>query len=377
MRILIAPNAFKNSLPATETAEAIRRGLLQSKLDCFCECFPVADGGDGTADLLVKHLKAKLIDVETTDALGRKITSSFGWIADQHTAIIELADASGLRQLTPGEYDPLSANTFGTGSMIKAALDKGARKILMGIGGSATVDGATGILSAMGMRFIDEQGEPINNLPEGLTRLHSIDLTQWDNRILNVDFVILCDVENLLLGANGAAAIFGPQKGATEPMVIQLESALSKFSALTSRQKGVDLSSVKHGGASGGTAYGLAAWANAKLVHGIDYFLEATGFDKALANADLVITGEGSIDEQTLTGKAPFGVARKAKERNLPALGIAGRIAAEPGSKLNNYFDALLAIGSQPCSLETAMKNTETDLERTGIIIGNILAIKK
>lgn len=377
MHILIAPNAFKNSLDAAAAAENIREGLLQSRLKPSTACFPVGDGGDGTAELLIAHLKGETRTVETTDALGRKISSSFGWISDQRLAVIEMADASGLRQLRPEEYNPLRATTYGTGRLLKAALDLSPKKIIMGIGGSATVDGATGILQALGLRFLDKDGNELSGLPESLSSLHTIDSAALDKRILETEFIILCDVDNVLLGDEGAAAVFGPQKGATPEMVKTLDRALARFSDIALQQTGFDMSVIRHGGAAGGTAAGLRAFADARLANGIDQFLEITQFDKALEQAGLVITAEGSIDRQTLNGKAPYGVAKKAKEKNIPVIGLAGKIPLDTDSELDRYFDALIAIGHQPLSLEAAMGLTAANLQRTAAMIGNMLAIKK
>jgi len=375
MRIIIAPNAFKNSLDATAVAESIHKGLNESNLDCDCRNFPVGDGGDGTAELLNQFYRAARVAVDTTDALGRKITASFGFITLQETAVIEMADASGLRQLKQEEYQPLLATTFGTGTMIKAALDHGARKILLGIGGSATVDGACGILQALGVRFLDDNNEGILDIPAGLGRLRSIDLSAMDKRIYDVELIVLCDIDNPLLGNNGSANVFGPQKGANPEMIVQLENALSRLRDIVLAQIGFDMAALEHGGSAGGVAAGLAAIVNAKLVNGIEFFLDITGFDDALKYADLAITGEGSLDEQTLSGKAPFGVARRAKRLGLPVFGLAGSVPAYPSDELTSYFDVLMAIGNEPSGLREAMANTALNLERMGKNLGNALAV--
>ena len=375
MHILIAPNAFKNSLNAADAADAIKKGLLQSKLECVCTCFPVADGGDGTAALLIEKLNGTIIQTSVHDPLQRKINASFGLIDNGATAIIELADASGLRLLEPSEYDPLHASTFGTGELIMHALDKGAKKIIIGIGGSATVDGGTGILEALGIRFLDPQKQVLHGLPETLIDLAFIDLSNIDKRIFDIELIILCDVENTLLGEQGAANVFGPQKGASAEDVKKLEAALTKFRDITFQQTGKDMAVIKHGGAAGGVAAGLSAFLNAKLVNGIDYFLEVTSFDEALQKADLVITGEGSIDEQTLRGKGPFGVARKAKQKDIPVIGLAGRIPLQPGESLKKYFDVLLPINNEPSS-EKVLQQTKDNLIRTAMEIGDLLSLK-
>jgi glycerate kinase len=373
MHILIAPNAFKNSLDATKVAEAINNGLHKSKLSCTTTCFPVADGGDGTAGLLIDHLGGQLIHVIVKDPLKRKITSSFGWIEKDKIAIIELAAASGLRLLKADEYDPLITTTQGTGELIIEALNKGATKIILCIGGSATVDGGTGILKSLGIKFFDAERNEFNDLPASLSSLADIDITGLDKRIGNTEIIILCDVENPLLGSNGAAAVFGPQKGASGKDVQLLETGLTKFRDVVLSKTGKDMAVIKHGGAAGGVAASLHTFINARLINGIDYFLEATGFEKELKKADIVITGEGSIDEQTLQGKGPFGVAKRAKEFSLPVIAFAGRVAIAPDQSLQQYFDRLISINENTDDLEVAMKNTYMNLEKAAERLGDLL----
>ena len=374
MHILIAPNAFKNSLDAAKVAEAISNGLHKSKLQCTTSCFPVADGGDGTAALLVDYLKAEWIHTDVHDPLMRKINSSFGWLEKDKTAIIELAAASGLRLLTPAEYDPLTATTAGTAELILKALEKNVSKIILCVGGSATVDGGTGILKSLGIKFFDAKGNELNHLPASLSSLAGIDTTSCDKRIKSTRIIVLCDVENPLLGPDGAARIFGPQKGASEKDVQLLESRLTKFNDNVLHKIGKDISFIKHGGAAGGVAAGLNAFFDAELVNGIDYFLQATGFEHELAKANLVITGEGSIDLQTLQGKGPFGVAKKAKEFLLPVIGMAGSVPSWIDKSLQQYFDQLISINDDEADLETAIKNTFTNLEKTAQRFGDLLS---
>jgi len=377
MHILIAPNAFKNSLDAEEVAAAISEGFMQSNLYCTCETFPIADGGDGTGTLIIKKCNGILLPTETNDPLGRKINTSLGLIDDGNTAVIEMASSSGIKLLKEEELNPLVANSFGTGEQIKAALNVGVKKIIIGMGGSATVDGATGMLKALGVRFLDGEGKELKVLPGDLEQLHSIDLSELDQRILNCEVVVLCDVDNLLLGKHGAAAIFGPQKGATPGNVHQLDEGLAKLSAIGLTATGKDMSAIKYGGTAGGAAAGLFAFVNAKLENGIEYFLDLTGFNDSLENAELVITGEGSIDEQTLQGKGPFGVANRAKQKGLPVIGMAGKVPPENNLHLQKYFDALLPIGNQPTDLISAMKSTHNNLLRTSVEIGNLLALQQ
>lgn len=373
MNILIAPNAFKNSLAADAVAEAISKGLQQSKLSCNCTSFPVGDGGDGTALLLMKHLDAKIINTTVHDPAGRKINSCFGLTGNDQTAIIELADASGLRLLQKNEYAPLHTTTFGTGELIKQALEKRVKKIILCIGGSATVDGGIGILQALGVIFRDEKGGLLNKGPASLIDLATIDDTKIDHRIYDTELIILCDVENTLLGPDGAAAVFGPQKGASKEDVQQLEAGLAKFCKVVLTKTGKDMSILKYGGAAGGVSASLHTFFNAKLINGIEYFLDITGFDELLQQADLVITGEGSIDTQTLQGKAPFGVARLAKEKTVSVIGLAGKVPLTADRDLQQYFDVLLPISHEAMDIETAIKCTYDNLFRTAKLLGDLL----
>jgi glycerate kinase len=375
MQILIAPNAFKNSLSATEVAEAIELGLKQSKLECTYECFPIADGGDGTADLIIDKFCGKRIEKEVKDPLGRAISSSFGLIDEGGTAVIEMADASGLKLLRKNELDPLHATTYGTGELIRFALDEGVSRIIIGLGGSATVDGGTGIVKALGGRFLNSDGKEIEDLPESLIHLDKIDLSGIDQRIRDCEIIVLCDVDNKLLGDKGAAAIFGPQKGTDKRGVLILEASLDRLRDVALEETSRDMGQVKHGGAAGGAAAGLYAFLDAKLVPGADYFLKLTVFEESLQKADFVITGEGSIDAQTLEGKGPFAVALLAKKYNLEVIGLAGKVPEKENKALRKYFDVLLAIGNEPTDLADATKYTKKNLIRTAKEVGNLIAL--
>jgi glycerate kinase len=377
MHILIAPNAFKNSLDAGEVAAAINDGLKQSKLNCTTTCFPVGDGGDGTGALIIQHCNGTIIRADVHDALGRKIHCSFGLIDNGTTAVVEMADASGLRLLKANELDPLHSTSSGSGELIKYALDKNVNKIVLCIGGSATVDGAAGILQSLGFQFLNKKGNRITNIPEELAALDTVSLSSVDKRLMDCELVVLCDVENVLLGKDGAAAVFGPQKGASPDDIKKLEASLLKLKDVILHLTGKDISLIKHGGAAGGVAAGLAGLLNAQLVNGIDYFLSITAFDNELKKADLVITGEGSIDGQTLQGKGPFGVAHKAKENGISVIGIAGKVPLETSSELQEYFDILLSINNEATKLSEALLNTRSNLFRTAKAIGDLLALLK
>jgi glycerate kinase len=375
MHILIAPNAFKHSATATEAAEAIQQGLKQSSLVCSTECFPIADGGDGTAELIIKKCSGTLVSVTVNDPLGRPVNATFGLIDDGKTAIIEMANASGLRLLDADELDPMQTSSFGTGQMMKLALDRGVTRIILAMGGSATVDGGCGILNALGVNFLDADGKVLQANPQNLQRMTSVDTSGLDACITACEIVVVCDVDNKLLGEQGAAPVFGPQKGATPAQVRLLENFLTNFSITTQNHTDINIAEIKYGGAAGGATAGVHAYLNAKLVNGIGYFLQLTGFDQALKKADLVITGEGSIDAQTLQGKGPFGMAVMAKRYNLPVIGLAGKVPLEDDKELRKYFDVLLSIGNGPADLPTAIQHTHANLVRVGKEIGQMLAI--
>jgi glycerate kinase len=376
MRILIAPNAFKGSLTAGEAAQCIATGLTKSRLSCTLQLLPVADGGDGTSNLIRKELSAKSFTISVHDPLGKIITASYGLVNKTNTAIIELADASGLRLLNPAKLNPLQSNTRGTGELIKAALDQGAKKIIMGIGGSATVDGATGLLDELGVKFLDKRGRKIKEFPKGLLALNRIDVSAIDSRLKDCEIIVLCDVTNKLLGKKGAAAVFGPQKGADKKAVALLEKCLYQLTKIAKKDVGVNMDSFEFGGSAGGVAAGMATFLNAKLVSGISYFLDLVGFEKKLKNTDLVITAEGKLDDQTLEGKAPFGIAQKALLHHVPVIILAGQVPQNLPKELHQYFDVILPIGHTPSSLEDAIKNTAGDLERTAVEVGNLFSLK-
>ena len=376
MHIIIAPNAFKGSVTAEEAANCIAEGIAQSRLHCSLTLIPIADGGDGTASLIAKKMNSKIILVPVHDPLGRLIEATFGWVQDTKTAIIEISDASGIKLLKKKELNPLIANTRGAGELMLAALEHGAQKILIGVGGTATVDGASGLLSALGVDFKNEQGEIIAKLPHGLMQLKSIDLSGLDKRLGAGEITVLCDVKNTLLGNNGAAAVFGPQKGAGEDDVMLLEKCLEQLNLVAEETLNVSMISMPHGGAAGGVAAGLAAFLGADLVSGIEYFLDVVNFDKALQQADIVITGEGSLDLQTLEGKGPYGVARRAKNKNIAVIGLSGQVSLYTDDQMRNYFDVLLPIGHAPCSIDEAIAHTKDDLIRTSCELGNLLALK-
>ncbi|NGM65579.1 glycerate kinase [Sphingobacterium sp. SGR-19] len=375
LHLLIAPNAFKHSLDARQVAEALSEGFSQSRLDCCTTLFPIGDGGDGTCKLLCEKLEGKLVTTTVLGPLGTIIEASYCLVEDGKTAIIEMADASGIRLIKEEEQNPLQASSKGTGQLILHALEHHkVDQIILGMGGSATVDGGCGILHALGVRFFDKKGEELNPIPEQLQYLGRIDTSGLNKSILGIDIKILCDVENRLLGEEGAAHVFGPQKGASPEQVKVLDSFLRQLSDIVLQTTGKNMTDVVSGGTAGGAAAGMYALANAQLVNGIAYFLQKTGFEDVIKTADWLITGEGSLDEQTLLGKAPVGVASFAKQYGIPTVGIAGRVPLEPSSALLDMFDVLLPISHEAMPLTKALANTEQNLRRTAQALGNILA---
>lgn len=373
--ILIAPNAFKHSLSAEEAAACIQQGLIQSLPTCQCILFPIGDGGDGTGHLITSHQKGRQVPAKARGPLGHPIDTSYGLIDEGETAVIEMADASGIRLLTPDELDPLHANSLGTGDLILHALDQGVKRILITLGGSATVDGGTGILRALGVQFKDAQGNDLVNLPTDLHKLHEINIQKVDKRLAQCELIILCDVENPLLGKNGSAQVFGPQKGAEPEEVTLLETCLTRLSHVIQSKTGKAVGQIKHGGSAGGVAAGLWGVLDATLVNGLDFFLSLTGFESALKGCDLVITGEGRIDGQTLQGKGPFGIAQRAKQAGIPVIGLAGSIAMKDKAPLYSYFDVLLPINYELTDLKTAVANTGDNLSHIAEALGRILRL--
>ncbi|GAA4302735.1 glycerate kinase [Compostibacter hankyongensis] len=376
MHILIATNAFKHSLSAAEAALAIRKGLMQSRLTGKITVFPVADGGDGTMEALLFHKGGELQTVRSVNAQGHPVTASFGWMPGEKTAVVALSAASGLSRLGAARLRPLQSDTRGTGRLIKAALDRGARRILIGVGGSATIDGGAGIIRALGGKFRDRAGKMIRQLPEGLLQLAQIDLEKLDRRLEKVELVVLCDVTTPLLGRGNCVKVFGPQKGAESGDIVLLEKALKRYSRVIRSCSGRDVSAMPFGGAAGGTAAGLNGLLGARLVNGIDYFLEHTAFAAALRQADLVITGEGSLDTQTLSGKAPLGVADRCHAAGLPVIALAGAVPLAPPGVWQRHFDAFFPIGHAPEPLDQAIRHTRENLARTACQLGNLIAQK-
>jgi glycerate kinase len=302
------------------------------------------------------------IPATVDDPAGRAVVARYGWVAAASTALIAVSDASGLHRLEKTARDPLHLTTGGTGQLIGKALDHGARRLVVGVGGSATVDGGSGLLRALGVRFLDDSGADIRDLPAGLLNLKRIEAAGLDGRLRDREVIVLCDVKNRLLGPGGAAAVYGPQKGADERGVAVLEACLERLSLVAEETTGKRMDSLVGGGAAGGVAAALAVFCGARLVSGIDYFLDALHFDARLQAADIVITGEGSLDAQTVEGKAPFGVALRARQVGLAVVAMAGCV--DDAAVLRPYFEELIAINPPGLPVQEAMTSTAENLRR-------------
>ncbi len=373
MRILISPNAMKGSLTAFQFANAIAEGLMIANPDLQVDILPIADGGDGTADILVNYLKGEYICASVHDPIGRILESRFGWIEERKTAIIELADASGMKLIAPEERNPMKASSYGTGELIAAALDRGAIKIFLGLGGSATVDGGVGLLNALGGRILDKRKNGIQPGGEGLMEIDEIVFDQIHPLLANCKFEIITDVSNPLLGQEGAAAVFGPQKGATAEQVEMLEKGLTNLSQIILRQTGTDFSLLPGLGAAGGAALPLVAFWGGKIVPGAEYILDCLEFGKHLLSSDMVFTGEGSIDAQTLNGKGPGVVASRARSAGIPVIALGGSISSEADSA----FDALFSVINAPIDSELAMRNAYHLVRNQSAEIGKLIKIMR
>ncbi|HKE98604.1 MAG TPA: glycerate kinase [Actinomycetes bacterium] len=323
MRVVVAPDKFKGSLTADQAARAIEAGLRRARPDARVDRLPVADGGDGTLAVLVAA-GARRVEVPATGPTGQPVDAAIGLL--DGVAMVEMAEASGLRRLPGGVPAPLEATTYGTGELIRAALDHGAARVVLGIGGSATSDGGAGMAAALGARFLDAAGRSLPPGGAALLRLARVDAAGLDPRLADAEVTVACDVDNPLVGPNGAAAVYGPQKGASPDEVLLLDSALRRYARVLAEGLSLDLAEVPGAGAAGGLGAGAIAFLGAALRPGIELVLDLLGFDRAVASADLVVTGEGALDHQTLRGKAPAGVARAATAHGVPVVALAGRV---------------------------------------------------
>ena len=375
MKVLIAPNAFKGNLNALQVAEAIEQGLKKGCPTADPIRLPIADGGEGTVDICVAASGGEIRTCKVHNAVGDLVDARYGILADGRTAVLELAAASGIGQLEKNKLSPMKASTFGTGELIKDALDQGCRRIIIGLGGSATNDVGTGILRALGARFLNESGYEIPEGGGGLGYLHEIDLKNLDTRIRECEFILPCDVANPLLGPEGSAAVFSPQKGATAEQVEMLETHFAHFNELVKKNLSKDLADLKFGGAAGGTSAGLFAFLDAKLISGIDFLLHQIDFDQKLHEADFLITAEGRLDQQSLEGKGPYGVAVRAARRGIPAFCITGQVPLGLEADTQNVFQAIFPIPTKPMSLDEAKEDAEALISFSAWQIGRMLAL--
>ena len=344
MKIIIAPDSFKESVSASRCAQAIKAGFVSIFPQAECVCLPIADGGEGTVEAMVEATDGKMVMLPVMGPMGDFVGAFYGLSGDGQTAFIEMAAASGLMLVPAGERNPLRATSYGTGELIRHALDAGVRHIILGIGGSATVDGGMGMAQALGARFLDERGESVGLGGGALQRLVKIDLSDLDPRLHDCRIEVACDVDNPLLGERGAAAVFGPQKGACIEMVAVLERGLQNYARVMLAATGQDVAPMVGGGAAGGMGAAARVFLNATLKSGIDIVLEAVHLEEALRDADLVITGEGRMDSQTVGGKAPIGVARIAKKYAIPVIGIAGVLGDGVEAVHQHGIDAVFSI---------------------------------
>ncbi|EJL6262278.1 glycerate kinase [Vibrio cholerae] len=362
MKVVIAPDSFKESLTAKQVCDAIQAGLARVWHDAKFVAIPVADGGEGTVQSLVDATQGQLVEVKVMGPQGKRVEAFYGMLGDNQTAVIEMAAASGLHHVPLAQRDPKLTTSFGTGELIRHALDQGVTKLIIGLGGSATNDGGVGMLAALGARFTNADGDSIQLTGGGLRELTHIDLQDFDLRLQHCDILVACDVNNPLCGDKGASAVFGPQKGATPEDVQLLDGALRQFGLLTEKVTGKMVLESAGAGAAGGMGAALLAYTQARLRPGIEIVLETVQLAHQVSDADLVITGEGRIDSQTVHGKTPMGVAKVAKRFDVPVLALCGCTGDNYQAVYQCGIDAVFAAVPRAMSLEDALKESDFNL---------------
>lgn len=362
MKFVLAPDSFKESMTAKTAALAMEKGVKRVFPDAECVIIPMADGGEGTVESLVDGSNGTLIQKEVTDPLGKKIIAEYGIIGQGEVAIIEMASASGLQLIKKEERNPLITTTYGTGELIRDALNRGVNRIMIGIGGSATNDGGVGMLQALGASFKDIDGQELPFGGGALNMLETIELTHLDPRLSTTKIEVACDVTNPLIGKTGASYVFAPQKGATAEMAKFLDENLTHYAKRILEVTGEDISEKEGAGAAGGLGAGLMAFLNAELKRGIDLIMDYTDLENKIIGANYVFTGEGSIDGQTLFGKTPFGVAKTAKKQQIPVIAFAGRVGSGTEELYKQGFTAVIGIMKEVSSLEKALMSGEDNL---------------
>ncbi|MGA9224768.1 MAG: glycerate kinase [Mesobacillus sp.] len=377
MKIVIAPDSFKESLTALEVAQAIEKGMKKVLPDADFIKVPMADGGEGTVQSLVDATGGKIISKTVTGPLGEPVEAFFGISGDEKTAVIEMAAASGLHLVPAEKRNPLITTTRGTGELIAAALDYGIERIIIGIGGSATNDGGAGMAKALGIKLLNSEGNEIGDGGGALGDIAAIDMANIDLRVATVSIEVACDVDNPLTGPKGASSIFGPQKGANPEMVRLLDGNLHHFAEMILRDVGKDIEQIAGAGAAGGLGAGLMAFLSAELKRGVDIVLEATALEGQLKDADFVITGEGKIDAQTVFGKTPIGVAKAAKKHSIPVIAIAGNVGTDSHVVHEHGVDAVFSIVPGIIPLSDAFENASVYVERLAENIASVIKLSK
>lgn len=375
LRILVAPNAFKECLSAIEAAEAIATGILAVLPHARITRIPIADGGDGTLEAVVSGTRGRILKAKVLGPLGKRITAEYGVTGDGKVAIIEMSRASGLSLVPTNRRNPMHTTSFGTGELMRIALNQNVESIILGIGGSATVDGGIGALQALGAQILDRRGHPVGLGGEGLLATSRIELSSLDPRLKRIQLKVACDVQNPLVGPKGAAAVFGPQKGASPRMVKLLDQGLATLAALMREVRGIDVSRMPGAGAAGGISGSLHALLGAKLKPGSDLIFDLLQVKTILGKVDLVITGEGRIDSQTAFGKGPGMLAKLAKHQRVPVIGLAGSIGENIECLYEEGFSAIFSIVNGPISLGHAMRQAAFFLETTAAQVARIVCL--
>lgn len=375
MRIIAAPDSFKGSLSSADVADAMEQGILSVFPDAQVIKVPIADGGEGTTDSLIKATQGRFMKKSVRGPLGEIIEAQWGILGDEKTAVLEMAAASGLTLVAWEDRNPLLSTTYGTGQLIQAALDQGIRRLIIGIGGSATNDGGAGMAQALGVKFLDSAGKELAGGGAALRSLEKIDLSDLDHRLKETTIIVACDVDNPLYGARGASVVYGPQKGATTSMVLELDQALRHYASIAKAATGIDIAECPGAGAAGGLGAGLMFFTSAELKPGVQIVLEAADFEQKVRQADLVITGEGLTDFQTAYGKAPVGVAMLAEKYNVPTVCLSGGLGKGYEDVLKNGIKGLMSIVPQPMTLKDCMDSASELVQAATIRLCQLIKV--
>jgi glycerate kinase len=377
MNVLIAPDSFKGSLSSKEVSNAIEKGFKKVLPQSNTKKVPIADGGEGTVESVIESAGGRIYRVVVHDPLMRRISSFFGILDDGKTAVIEMAAASGIGLLRREEQDPWYTTSYGTGELIKAALDRKCSTIILGIGGSATNDAGAGMLSALGVKLTDKTGSVIKPGGGFLSEISSIDVSDLDKRINNTKMLVACDVNNPLTGESGSSFVYGPQKGADKDMILKLDNNLKHFASLVKKIHGRDIETIPGSGAAGGIGGGLLGFLDAELMPGFELISQVIKLEKFIKDSHLVITGEGKIDNQTIYGKAPAGILKLAKKYNIPVIAVTGQLESGSDELYEMGFQVIMPIVDKPMNLEEAFKSASFLLEDTGERIARFVQLTK